>query len=284
MVISEIIKNLNPNFNKLIFSAALLSIVAVSCKKDDNDKDTDTNSAKYDAVAQTVFNDMSDVSDQAATKGDLSGFKLDGSDGILTSCAVITIDTLSTPKVCIIDFGSGCTGNDGKTRAGKINVSFTGPYKQAGTVITITPVNYSVNGNVVSGSKTITNNGANSAGFLSYSVVVDGQIILAGNGGVITWQANRTREFIEGVNTSIFADDVYRISGSSTGTKISGSTWTTNITTSLVRKISCRQFVSGILTITPSNKPARTVDYGNGNCDNTATVTINGNTFTIGLL
>lgn len=273
---------MNSPFKKLIFGAVLVSIAFVSCKKEE--KDNDTNSAKYDAVAQTIFNDMADVTDQAATKGDLSGFKLAGGDEILTTCAVITIDTSTNPRTCVIDFGTGCVGNDGKNRAGKINVTFTGPYKQAGTVITITPDNYSVNSNVVSGSKVITNNGLNAAGFLSYTVVVNGQITLANNGGVITWQANRTREFIEGANTLIFADDVYRISGSSSGSKVDGSTWSTNITTPLIRKIACHQFVSGILTITPSNKPTRTVDYGNGNCDNTATVTINGNTFTITLI
>lgn len=287
---SELVIDSNFNIMKSTFnqtlSALLLTVIVIlapACKKDD-EKDTDTNSARYDALAQAAFNDLADVADQAVGKGNLNGFRIAAGDETLADCATVTLDTSTSPKTCTVDFGTGCTGNDGKVRAGKIIITFTGPYKAAGTVITITPDNYSVNGNVVSGQKTITNNGVNSSGFLSYTVVVNGQINLANNAGTITWQANRTREFIEGAGTIIFADDVYRISGTSSGTKVNGASWTSEITSPLIRKISCHQFVSGVLVITPSDKPQRTIDFGSGNCDNTATVTINGNTFTITII
>jgi hypothetical protein len=74
---------------------------------------------------------------------------------------------------------------------------------------------------------------------------------------------------------------VFSVSGGSNGTKASGNTWTNVINTPLVHKRSCHQIVSGTMTVTPSNKPVRSIDFGNGTCDNQATVTINGNTYTI---
>ena len=44
-----------------------------------------------------------------------------------------------------------------------------------------------------------------------------------------------------------------------------------------------RHFTQGVLEHTPAGKATRYIDYGNGVCDNKATVTINGNTYAITL-
>ena len=104
---------------------------------------------------------------------------------------------------------------------------------------------------------------------------------LSSNEGTITWNATRTRTWIEGYNTLVFVDDVYSITGAGSGTKVNGQSWTSLITSPLVHKRICHQIVSGVLQVTPSNKPIRTIDFGQGNCDNTLTVLINGNTYTV---
>ncbi len=51
--------------------------------------------------------------------------------------------------------------------------------------------------------------------------------------------------------------------------------------------IACRKyFYAGTTFITPQNKPMRTINYGNPTpqvCDDIATVTVNGQTYTISL-
>ena len=48
--------------------------------------------------------------------------------------------------------------------------------------------------------------------------------------------------------------------------------------------MSCpKHFTQGELDITPSGKPTISIDFGNGACDNTATITRNGVTKTITL-
>ena len=280
-------KTLKNNLKYALLIAAVFSLVLNSCNKKE-DVDNDTAVAKNESVAEKTFNEINDIADQAAKTGNLNGFKVESTDGILSSdCAIITFDTTASvsalnPDTISIDFGTGCVGNDGKNRTGRIIISATGRYRNDGTVITITPDNFTVNGNAVSGYRRVTNAGLNANNLPTFLIEVNGTIVLADGGGTITWTANRTRTWLEGFNTSfIFNDDVFSVTGGSNGTKANGATWTNVINTPLVHKRSCHQIVSGSMTVTPLSKSARTIDFGNGNCDNQATVTINGNTYTV---
>jgi hypothetical protein len=270
-----------------LFTAITLAMLVISCHKKD-DVDSDTNAAKNENTVEKYYIEINDISDQVARTGSASGFKVTEDQGtLLSSCAVITFDTSSTvsatnPDTIVVDFGTGCIGNDGRSRSGKIIVSTTGRYFETGTVVTITPQNYFVNGNNITGSRVVTNTGLNGNQQPTFSVVVNGTVVLANNGGTLTWSANRTRTWITGYNTPLlFADDEISVTGSSNGTNASGGSWSTIITSPLVHKRSCREIVSGSKTVTPASRPARIVDYGNGSCDNTVNVTINGNTYTI---
>ncbi|MEX1187926.1 MAG: hypothetical protein WED33_01625 [Bacteroidia bacterium] len=282
--------NSNSNSKTLLSAVLVLTLLLSSCLKN-KDLDDDTSAAQNENMAENYFSELSSISDQVATTGDLSGYKLSEDQGtLLATCAVITIDTSSNvsaqnPNIFTIDFGSGCQGTDGKLRVGKIIITATGRYLDEGTVITITPENYSVNGNLVNGSRIVTNLGENALGQPSFSVSVNGTIVLANNGGTITWNANRIRTWTTGFNTPLlFFDDEYSISGSSTGTKVNGQSWTAQINTALLYRHSCRQIVTGTITINPQDRPERLVNFGNGDCDYTASVTINGNTYTFTLL
>ena len=81
-----------------------------------------------------------------------------------------------------------------------------------------------------------------------------------------------------------WSDDIYSITGSATGTSASQNNFSATITSPLIKKMNCRHIVQGTFTFDPGNgKPVRTVDFGNGTCDDIATVTINGNVYTIQL-
>lgn len=264
-----------------------LTLLFSACIKD-KDKDTDTNTTKNENIAESYFNELNSISDQAATTGALSGYKLSSDQGsMLATCAIITIDTsanvsVANPDTFTVDFGNGCLGNDGKTRRGVIVITASGRYLETGTVITIRPVNYFVNDNQITGFRRVTNLGPNALNQPSFSVEVDGSVILANNGGTITWTANHVRTWITGSSTPLlFYDDEYGVTGTSSGTKTNGLSWNSIINTQLVYRHSCREIVSGSITITPENRPARLVDFGSGTCDGSVSVTINGNTYLI---
>lgn len=270
-----------------IFATLALPLLITSCNKKD-DIDSDTNTAKSESSVEQYYTEINDISDQVSRTGNTSGFKVTEDQAtLLSSCSVITFDTsslvsVSNPDTTIIDFGTGCIGNDGKSRSGKIIISSTGRYFDQGTVVTITPQNYFVNGNGVSGSRVVTNTGNNSSGQPTFTVQVNGTVTLDNSGGTITWSASRIRTWIVGYDTPLlFADDEISVTGSSNGTNASGENWTCLINTPLVHKRSCREIVSGSKTVTPSSRPERLINYGNGECDDTFEVIINGNTYTI---
>jgi hypothetical protein len=270
-----------------IFATLALPLLITSCNKKD-DIDSDTNTAKSESSVEQYYTEINDISDQVSRTGNTSGFKVTEDQAtLLSSCSVITFDTsslvsVSNPDTTIIDFGTGCIGNDGKSRSGKIIISSTGRYFDQGTVVTITPQNYFVNGNGVSGSRVVTNTGNNSSGQPTFTVQVNGTVTLANSGGTITWSASRIRTWIVGYDTPLmFADDEISVTGSSNGTNVNGENWTCLINTPLVHKRSCREIVSGSKTVTPSSRPVRLINYGNGECDDTFEVIINGNTYTI---
>jgi hypothetical protein len=140
-----------------------------------------------------------------------------------------------------------------------------------------------VDDNQVIGTRTITNKGHNAAGHQNFDIVTNGSRVLANNGGTITYQSNHNREWTEGENTLPVGDDVYSFSGSASGTTTAGQAYTIAITTPLVWKMSCTHFVSGVFDLTPAGEPKRIVDYGTGDCDNIATVTVLGFSFQITL-
>lgn len=278
---------------KLILTLAIASIVSAgifsSCKKKEKEeKDSDTAGAADQSLASSTVNDMTSISDEAAKTYSVSSFRTADANGLLAaSCASITVDTLAAAKTITVNFGAtNCVCNDGRARRGSLIISFTGKYRDSLTVITVSPQNYYVNDNQVTGTKTITNKGHNAAHHLVYEINANIQIIKANNGGTISWQSNHQREWLTGENTLQWNDDIYSITGSASGSTSNGNSFSSNITSPLIRNMAfgCRRhFTQGTLEHTPGGKATRYIDFGNGSCDDQATVTINGNTYTITL-
>lgn len=272
---------------KPLILAAIIGVTFSSCRKDKDDElfDKDTSASSDNALAEVTFNDVKNIADEAADGSLTSYFPTNNSEvRLMGPCATITNDTTVSPRKLTIDFGSvNCLCNDGRYRRGQIIVSYIGKYRDSASTHTITFNNYFVNDNQVLGSKTVTNNGHNSSGNLSYTIAVNGQIIKANNGGTITWNSARTREWIIGENTPQWSDDVYLITGTASGTSASNNSYTAVINTALRKELSCKHIVSGTFAITPQGKATRYVDFGNGACDNQATVTINGKVYNITL-
>lgn len=257
-------------------ACALLALAA--CKKDSKDDDTpdlDYTSASDNARAEDAFNDMLNQVDAAV---DANGLRSD-----MDACApVVTFDTVASPHTITIDFGTtNCTANNGRLRRGRILVSYTGHYRDAGTVITITPQDYYVNDNHVQGTKTVTNMGHDQNGHTYFSIVVDGTLTAGDGSWTATHHAQRTRTWIAGEGTATLADDVYEITGSGSGVNRNGRAYTVTITSPLRVAIGCPWITQGTVQIQPEDRPVRTIDYGNGSCDGTFTVVVNGHTFTV---
>jgi hypothetical protein len=248
------------------------------CRKNDRDEDTETNSSRDNAIAENTFGGILKMIGQYA----------DSSAYLRTSYPNFTVDSVGTaswPKTLTIDFGPvNNIGIDGVLRRGKIVASFNGRYRDSLTVVTVSLVGFYHNNNPVTvGTFTITNNGHNAAGNLSYSINIQNAKIITSEGN-ISWTAYRTREWIAGESTTTDpSDDVYSIVGSANGTGVNGNGFNVTIYNPLIVAMNCSYIEKGALALSPFNLSTRYVDFGTGACDNAATVTINGVSYSITL-
>ncbi len=269
---------------------AVASLTFTGCRRDE--EDADTSAASDNALAEAIFSDVTNISDEAGRTGGLTNYRIGdpANGGVLSTCATVSVNAINTADqdTITVDFGSvNCTCNDGRNRRGQVIVYYTGNYIDSASTHTITFNNYYVNDHQVLGTKTVTNLGHNAAGNLVYDIDVNGTIHLASNAGTINWISDRQREWTAGENTpAMWSDDLYSITGTASGTSAAGENFTVTITSPLIRNmaIGCRRhFTQGTVEVTPGTRPVRSIDFGSGACDDVAIVTINNRTYTIHL-
>jgi hypothetical protein len=183
------------------------------------------------------------------------------------------------PVTFQIDFGTGCLSNDGTTnRTGIIQITTAKRWKTYNNTATIDLINYKVNNITFSGQIKITK--PDSVTFVTE--VINGHCT-DGNWN-IDYTCTKTLKQIGGFSTKTDeSDDVISIEGSSSGVNREGRSFSTTITSPLIKKSNCKWITSGTLDLTPSGLKARTVDYGAGACDDDATYTVNGQTISFKL-
>ena len=264
---------------QLFYMFVLFSFLMQSCVRE---RDTDTNAASDLAMHAFIYQDAANIADDAATKNtgeNLSNYKTRG------YCATLTHDKLSNPRTMIIDFGSvNCMGNDGRERRGSILVSYTGNYNDSGSVHTITFDEYFVNDHQFMGQNIIENKGKNGASNTFYTSKVDAKVLKPLLADTLYFQGEYTIVWKQGESTPIWGDDVYEIIGKGSGRNEQKTFYAMNITEPLIKDVlNCRYFHTGKVAIQPQGKALRTLDFGDGDCDNDATVTINNKVFHIEL-
>jgi hypothetical protein len=169
-----------------------------------------------------------------------------------------------------LDYGSGCTGKDGRTRSGTITVQFSGKLS-AGATLTLTYNNYKTNDKTFSGqiAATISNNN-------TIALVISDATVTDDN-GTATVNANLTMTANLNDTPQAPDDDVYAISGAGTVNE-GGKTYSFTISDPLLFQVGCNFPTSGKMAITTTNSPDATIDFfpDNGACDDVAVVTIGG--------
>jgi hypothetical protein len=283
----------NNIFTKGAVIAVLLGgLFFTSCKKESTSsspeevlatEESTANDAESDAVYDDVFNTSAGIGAEA---GDDLGFtsgvgiygKTEGSsvNGRTLRCFTIVAVPNTPgvfPKTVTINFGAGCTGPDGKVRKGKIIIVYSGPMRIPGSKATTSFEGYKVDSVAVEGTHEVINNSTNSTKILTVRVI-SGKLTWD-SGRWVKWSTTRTYTQIEGGATLSPLDDIIQITGAGRGENNRGVTWAHEIIEPLVKKFICRWISKGIIRITYNNTRAL-LNYGAGNCDNKATLTING--------
>lgn len=251
-----------------------------SCKKDTDE--TDTSLGSEIGMMESVSNDADCMSGQVLQgSGTVNQRQSAPGTGFgLSTCATVNHDTAANRIV--IDFGAGCSGIDGRTRAGRIQIDYTGSYFTPGSSHTVTFDSFYVDQNHIEGTRTVTNRGMNAAGYMYWEVASNNMKFTRPSGYWRSWNGSRLRELIAGGGDLLWDNDTYRVNGTAAGTNSNGDSFSVSFT-DLVRSFSCTWITTGRISIYPGNGLTRTLDFGGGNCDDQATFTIGNRTYPITL-
>ncbi|BAU53664.1 hypothetical protein [Mucilaginibacter gotjawali] len=284
----------------LMFTASVMALSLNACKKSGDatsgTSDTAAISASSSATAsEMVFDDSFDVVTQSSeqsnlsvnsTGGTITTNSLTAQNASFTTTAGATITVVPAdpsvfPKTMTIDYRTGVTSPNGVVRKGQIIVNLTGEIRVAGSVISVTYNNYSVNGYQINGTYAMTPKLVAGAG-VNYNITVSNGSITQPDGTTATYSGTETFTQVAGIGTSTITDDTYQVTGNFSYHNTSTGTITANITNPLVKSTDCKDITSGTIAFT-DNKLKGTLDFGPGTCDNLATITFGVTTQTITL-
>jgi hypothetical protein len=265
-----------------------------SCQKS-TPVDSNTTAAQDHIMVETHADDIVNIGAEASY-GAMATYRLIHPSNIMyVACATITVNNVvpTNNDTMIVNFGTSCVGQDGRTRSGSLQYIYTGglsSYLDSSNVINVSANNYIVDGNTISiVSETIQNMGHITNGNLTYNITANLNVTKSG-GGNIQCTSNETKVLIAGEQPNnlpiLWTQAQIVIYGTSKGTSADGESFTANIpqATWLVRNFNCTSyrkcFVAGIEDFNPGTKPTRYINFGTGTCDNQAVITINGYLFT----
>jgi hypothetical protein len=272
----------------VVLLAGVLS--ATSCDDEDRLTLTDTQDITEEAVTDSYFQDLDDMAAVAINTPDddeYSGGRRASSitinDNRFCVGAVVTIvpgetSTVESPNgILTVDFGTiGCTDSRGNTRSGKLIFTYNKRRFQPGSTITTTTDNYIINGVRLEGTRTLTNVAGSTSDAPKFNAVLDnGKATFLADESVATRESNITWQWSRGATA---AEDFLTIDQTSVanGTTRGGRDYSVSLSEALKYKRNCGIAVDGIKNYLIDNAKAITIDYGNGECDRSIVITVNG--------
>ncbi|MFV8325166.1 hypothetical protein [Flavobacterium sp. ZS1P14] len=284
---------------KFLLFGMILSILSfTSCTQDSNSSTTETPVTSNDVAGNqemdTAIDDVSLIADNQyeVSEGSSTGKIAGNYYSLLPGCATIS-DLGSTVSVRVITITFGTTTSAcvfrGHSLKGQIVLTRT-----IGTtfpkIMTVTYNNFYINEKKLEGTSTwkreMVGTGDNLHPKTTFTMT---GMKLTATAGVYTRNGDHVREMTAGFLTRLSpTDDVYSTYGTFTTTHPNGTVFTSLIAsaTPLVHKTACSFMqvpmpfpVSGIVKISKNSHYA-TIDYGTGDCDNLAMLSIDGGTAT----
>ena len=271
---------------KIMILPLMLFVLTVSCESSDGMGENETSETFQEEIDRLVeIQEMEESIDNMieslafdADQVDLlknNNTKLYISPHQIPECAMVSASISDSSLDVIIDFGDGCTTEFDHELSGKIIVNISRSLGENKSVIEQSFENFTFDGIAIEGTvsrervmKLIDSP--------SYAIIQKDLSFTWEDDSTMSIESERQREWIEGNDNMIWSDNVYSITGNSKITKKDGSIKTIVITEPLRREVFCKNIVSGELMIT-YNENTSYLNYGEGECDNLATLTINGN-------
>jgi len=283
---------MNNLFGK-ITGLAFIGVITLlaSCQQEDRLTLADTQDITEEAVTDSYFQDMDDmagVAMGAPSDTQYSGGRVATTitiedqrfncDGIVVTVVPGNNSTPDVPNgVLTIDFGTtGCADLRGNIRTGKLIFTYSGRRFMPGSTVVTTTENYTINGIKLEGTRTLTNvTGSTSDAPRFNAKLENGKATFIADGTVASRESDVTWQWTRAANPT---DDYLTIDQSSTasGTTRAGRTYAVSLSKALKYKRFCGIAVEGIKNYIIDGTKTITIDYGDGTCDKSVVITVNG--------
>lgn len=262
-------------FITLGMAAVLATFTA--CNNEETPSAVDQLELEMEAALDNAYESVDQAVEEGIAVVDASAGARMASPGNLGECAEVTHD--ADNKIITIDFGTeGCIGIRGNEFKGQIVIEYNDRAYVPGAYRIITFVDFYVNDVKVEGTRTITNTSADETE-RQFTVTLVGGKLDFGDGIFATRDA-------EWVRTWFIGEGIVTLSGGAEGVNINGVEYESNISTedpiTFSRACLVAVPVSGTKTMTVGEYEG-SIDFGDGECDRLAVVTINGTSKTIDL-
>jgi len=268
----------------------LMAVIFTGCKEDEPGLATnDSQDVNSEAVSDSYFEDTEDLSSTVALTDDNDfGGRAEGLKGRddRFACAIITIknkaEDVEAGDTIIVDFGTGCTDLRGNVRKGKIVIYYTGNRNTLESQIVTKFDGFYVNGIKFEGTRTVSVNEISNL-YIVHEISLENGKITWPDGSFAERDAHHFRKWFHNGTFANRIDDVVTIlaeDGWAEGSNRNEREYVMDITEDIVFKGSCfsvNKFlpVSGEKVLLVGDREI-TVNYGEGDCDNTISVTIGG--------
>ncbi len=263
--------------SKVLLAFTAIALTAWSCQKSDPKEDLgpDQNGTVQAVDLASSIDEVDGILDEnlfyASNFLDFNSTTGKGGDdrsGFFTSCVTFTKETVEGHTTITIGFEPNCTDRNGNALSGTATLSWSKTDTSGERSVTFS--DFTVNGYVVNGSKTFSFTHANANGNREMSSAVDISVLT--DAGSMTKVGSKLIEITTGGDTDSCLDDEVTTTGSFTYTAADGMVMSMTIDPALVKPAECKFIASGVKTYAIDGAVS-TLDYGDGTCDEVATLT-----------
>jgi len=289
---------------KILTLAIILLIGITSCQKTDvispnsseemilKSIDISVNDLRVEEIAQEscfeaeYFSNSEQLLKQIAHMKGRKGNLLEWKQGLryqMGQCPDVSIDTADAgyPITITLNYGESTVLQNGRTLSGTMIIEITGPKQIDGTTRTVNYADFVIDSVTIEGTIVQKFSGDNvSERIISVNEVLS---FTFPDGTEIDRTSARVHNWLEGIDTMGNDDDKIEITGSVNTTVSGGDSYLKEIVEPLIKLGNCHYFVKGITQISLNGEVISVLDFGNGECDNNATLATGGETINIDL-
>jgi hypothetical protein len=276
-----------------------LALAFTSCEKDEVDLSNDYATPEFSASVESVVSmdaALEDVAEATGYEVDIftgsteainSDYTLEtASSATLKSgstdwksryaagqCPLITIESAEGgfPKTITLNYGEKTELANGRILKGVIQIVLSEPLRNIGSRRVVTFKGFSLDTIGVEGTKVITTLKNTDEREVN---IVRNLTFTFPDASFIEHSSDKTRIWTAGLDTPFnHFDDIIEVTGFSTNKDSDENEYERKIVRSLVIKGNCRYISSGAVEYYKNSQLFATIDYGNGECDNKASIT-----------